>query len=347
MPTADRPTFVLAAKLDADDKTDLAVAIGGFTSNVMVVRGRGDGTFEEPQTFGSLGFPVALAAGTFDGDPFADLGVVDLEADSVLLYHGQGDGSFVEGGSFSTGKRPEAVVAADLDGDGRLDLATVNSGSDDVSVLLGNGDGTFQPARTFAVARDPNSIDAGDLDGDGIIDLAVVSVRGSISPGAISLLRGVGGGKFVSAGEIRTGVSSASVVAVDFDRDGALDLINANGNVRSSDVSLFLGNGDGTFQSVRRYVAGRGPAACAAADLDGDRFLDLAVANGDDSVSILLGEPAAEFEAVPRFEVGGAPNCLVTGDFNGDGTPDLATAFAGVRVLLGNGEGTFQSSALT
>jgi hypothetical protein len=37
---------------------------------------------------------------------------------------------------------------------------------------------------------------------------------------------------------------------------------------------------------------------------------------------------------------------VAVGDFNGDGKPDLAVAFAGgVRLFLGNGDGTFQTSA--
>src|SRR5213083_3066427 len=78
------------------------------------------------------------------------------------------------------------------------------------------------------------------------------------------------------AADFPTGVSSASVAVGDFDGDGRLDLAVANNG--SDDVSVLLGNGDGTFQPAVNYPVGEFPWSVAVGDFDGDGRLDLAVA---------------------------------------------------------------------
>ena len=50
----------------------------------------------------------------------------------------------------------------------------------------------------------------------------------------------------------------------------------------SNNVSVLLGNGDGSFQSAVNYGAGDEPSSVAIGDLNGDGDLDLAVANWDE-----------------------------------------------------------------
>jgi predicted NUDIX family NTP pyrophosphohydrolase len=60
-------------------------------------------------------------------------------------------------------------------------------------------------------------------------------------------------------------------------------------NYRSNNVSVLLGNGDGTFQAARNFAAGSGPISVAVGEFNGDSLPDLAVANDDSNdVSILI-----------------------------------------------------------
>ena len=63
----------------------------------------------------------------------------------------------------------------------------------------------------------------------------------------------------------------------DLDGDGAADLVTSN--AQSDDVSVLLGNGDGTFQAAQAFAAGDDPFSVAIADLDGDGAADLVTAN--------------------------------------------------------------------
>jgi hypothetical protein len=133
-----------------------------------------------------------------------------------------------------------------------------------------------------------------------------------------------------------------SVAVGDFNGDGKPDLAVAN--LYSNNVSVLLGQGDGTFQSAVNYPTGNTPAAVAVGDFNGDGNQDLAVANyGGNNVSVLLGKGDGTFLPAQSFPGGGLS--VAVGDFNGDGNQDLAVAnYGGVSVLLGKGDGTFQAA---
>jgi len=112
-----------------------------------------------------------------------------------------------------------------------------------------------------------------------------------------------------------------------------------------------MGNGDGTFQTAVDYGVDGKPYHVAVADLDGDGDPDLVTANAWlGTVSVLRGYGDGTFHpAVNYFADGsnGSTICVAIGDLNGDSYPDLATANNAshtASVLLGNGDGTFQTS---
>ena len=120
-----------------------------------------------------------------------------------------------------------------------------NEQSGTVSVLLGNGDGTFQAQQTFATGYAPVSLALGDVNGDGKPDLAVANDYS----GTVSVLLGNGDGTFQGQTQqtFATGGSPESVALADLTGDGKSDLVVAND--ADNNVSVLLGNGNGTFQA--------------------------------------------------------------------------------------------------
>jgi hypothetical protein len=91
------------------------------------------------------------------------------------------------------------------------------------------------------------------------------------------------------------------------------------------------------------------PTSVATADFNGDGNLDLAVATTNNTISVLLGSGTGKFQKYTDYATGTNPELVLMGDFNGDGILDLATVnddtVTGntLSILLGNGDGTFQS----
>ena len=134
----------------------------------------------------------------------------------------------------------------------------------------------------------------------------------------------------------------------DFNRDGKLDLLIYSFNVETGTggVTVFLGNGDGTFtQGASLNASG----FVTVADFNSDDKLDVAVCdNATNMVTIFLGDGTGNFTSSASLAVGNEPYAIVAGDFDNDGKLDLAIADFGdnsVTLLLGNGDGTFTSAS--
>jgi uncharacterized protein (TIGR03437 family) len=158
---------------------------------------------------------------------------------------------------------------------------------------------------------------------------------------------------FVSANSVGlNGSQSPAWVAVgDFNRDGKADIATVNSG--TNDVSVLLGNGDGTFRAAVSYPLALSLAAYESwlqvADFNGDGIPDL-LATGVNSmnasvVSVLLGKGDGTFQILPPQLTGLPPITIPPiADLNLDGKPDLVcVANFAVTVLLGNGDGTFQA----
>jgi hypothetical protein len=346
IPVGSTATAIVAGDFNGDRHLDLAVADSG-SNEVSILLGNGDGTLQPAVTYTVGFFPNAIVAGDFTGDGRLDLAVANGD-DTVSVLLGNGDGTFRPQVTYAVLTSPDALVAGDFTGGGQLDLAV--AGSDGIEMLLGHGDGTFEPlsGQNNVVGSGPDAIAAGDFNGDGHLDLAVADQYSN----EVSILLGNGDGTFQSQVTYAVGVDPDALVAGDFNGDGHLDLAVASANYNPvtgtfvGEVSVLLGNGDGTFQPQVTYAVGSAPDAIVAGDFTGDGHLDLAVTNGNDNtVSLLLGNGDGTFQPQVTYAVGSSPGAIVAGDFTGNGHLDLAVAdflYSQVSILLGNGDGTFQ-----
>ncbi|MFY9690199.1 MAG: FG-GAP-like repeat-containing protein [Candidatus Acidiferrales bacterium] len=238
--------------------------------------------------------------------------------------------------NYPAGNAPSFIATSSLRDNGVNDLLVANSADNTVSVLLGNGDGTFASQVTYATGTDPVSIATGQFNNgstatnvDDFPDMAVANKAAN----TISILLGAadGDGTFQPKTDIPTGRAPVSVVSANFHDlngvSGAVDLAVAN--QADNTISIFQGNGDGTFKAPTLIAlpAGFEPTSLAVADLNGDGHQDLVVADqGNNSFSVLLGNGDGTFQTRKDYATGTAPVFVALGDFNEDGALDIATA---------------------
>ena len=337
------PISVATGDFNGDGKLDLTVANNGTSNDIDVFLGKGDGTFQPAASYGAGAGPYAVAVGDFNGDGKLDLAVANTGSNNVSVLLGKGDGTFQPSVEYSVGSDPRSLAVGDFNGDGKLDIVVANSGASTgisgISVLLGKGDGTFEPALNYSVGSAPVSVVVGDLNGDGRLDLAIVNFGTS----NVGVLLGNGDGTFQPPVNYAAGAVPVAVVVGDYNGDGKLDLAVATispGNTGLSNLSVLLGNGDGTFQQAAQYSDGSDTdsSSVVQGDFNGDGKLDLAVAGGGSigNVSILLGNGDGTFQSAAEYAIGSNPSSAAVGDFNGDGRLDMAVTSGpeGVSILL-------------
>jgi hypothetical protein len=213
------------------------------------------------------------------------------------------------------------IATGDFNGDGKLDLATTNPAESTVTIYTGNGDGTFATGATYTLTGKRNNpiwVATADFNGDGSLDLVVTSFNfADQNGGTLSVLLGNGDGTFQPEVDYAAGNHPTTVIAGDFNGDGKPDLAATDNGTAA--ILVLLNNGDGTFQPAQTYAVGTGPYSLASADFNGDGRTDLVVTN------------YCNVALVP------IPSAFFCGD-----SPEYGNT---VSVLLGNGDGTFQTQS--
>jgi len=235
-------------------------------------------------------------------------------------------------------------VATDLDNDGWLDLTIVNEDTGDLRVFMNRADGTglfddfLEPTTPVNFQASPN--EPSDFDRDGNADIAVANT----SSDSVSIVLGNGDGTFAPQQEVPVGGDVRGIAVLDVDGDGDTDIVNTNFSGPAA-FSLLVNDGTGMFAAPVFFgPPGSGEWALAAADMNGDRIMDLVSAEqqGSGIVSVYAGNGDGTFSLVSTRAAGGAIWMLTTGDVDGDGNEDVAAVGSandtGV-ILLGDGAG--------
>ena len=344
---------VAAGDFNGDGIIDLVASVGyisGQSGALMLVPGLGAGQFGTAVSIWPAAFSFIVTA-DFNGDGIPDLAVVNSKSkgQTVTILLGNGSGGLQPAGTWSNKDNgPIALYTADFNGDGVPDLLLLQElehypYTSDGVILLGDGHGNLLGGGGGIGAQGyiyPN-VAVGDVNGDGLADVLVPMPDYS---GVLVMLSN-GDGTF-REGQFRTAVSPiGSIALVDVNRNGKPDLA-----AFTYDQTLILmeGHGDGTFGSGVPYMAGGGGGVPlvlqSPAGVEGIAAQGASARSHQDLSVFLFALQPGGLDAPRLLTTSFAPYAVVTADFNGDGKLDLATsAPAGLAVLLGNGDGTFQA----
>ena len=383
------PYKVAVADLTGDGIVDLALAYHAV-GLVTVEQGDGQGRFKSlaPNQLAKLPLPQDaenLSVADVDGDGMLDLavGISSTPQDwsnpdftheqlaphwqgRVVVARNAGEGRFHPMVTYEVPSQAKAVCLVDLDNDGQVDLVYTARGSGykgdlkrgRLFIRQGHGNFNFGPALECAAGLSAYYVETADLNNDGYLDILVPNehndtVHYVISPGGTLFKSGTTiEAQALRATEIpgyrRHAIND--VRTADFNNDGNIDLVTAN--LGTNCVSIFIGNGDGTFQTDKLLDAGEYGAFLATGDLDNDGDVDFVITHWTkrDVTSVFLNRGDGDCFPRKEYQTGFGNYGVAVADVDGDGNLDVVTANYQARsctLLMGVGDGTFENGITT
>jgi FG-GAP-like repeat len=285
--------------------------------------------------------PTTVTPIDINQDGVTDLVTTNMSSNTLSTLIGNGDGTFHDQVQLHVCQEPRSLATGSFNQDPFPDIVLACSGGDQIAVLFGRVDGKFVEGPQYPVHRTPIAIATDDLNGDQVTDL-VVALRND----KVKIFIGLGNGEFRQGVQYEYGDTPTSVALSDLNNDGKVDLVVTNGGPMSNAVSIWMGNGDGTFRQPTDYRSGKRPLGVSFGDFNNDGIQDLLVINGErDSFSTFLGKGNGTFQAGRDSGADAGPNFGLARDFNGDHRTDVAIVniqSSDLSILFGKGDGTFE-----
>lgn len=283
--TLAAPERLAAGDFDGDGQLDLAVTSYDGGSEVEVLLGRGNGSFQKGSRFDVGGRARWVSAGDLDLDGKMDLVVAASFAARVVILFGNGDGRFRESGRYEAELDVSSLALVDVNRDGFPDVIASDyrmATSSSVSVYLNDGKGALGPRESFSTARGPLGLAVGDFNQDGQADVVTANF-----PFQVSLLLGKSPAAFAEPVNLTAGRGNGFAAVADLDRDGFQDLLVLGEH--SNTCSLFFGDGRGGFEPPQDFPTSDYPDAAVVTDFDRDQKPDIAIASIlGDTISVFL-----------------------------------------------------------
>lgn len=338
----------------------LAMTVGSASAAILFIK-------PEKRTVSPQ--PEHMAIADLDGDGFQDIVTTSPRSKEVNILFGNPDGVLTPGQVITLGNQLRSVAIGELNGDGQPDIVVIDERSDGVFVMLNQADRTFAAPVLHSVGRNPWGVAISDFDGVMGNDLAITDR--AVDRVFIRLNDGRPNPSFArQGGDYLVGLGPETIIAADFNDDGAADLVTLNtGGTRVKSVTVLLFRRVQAtfpvFEVLTNFGVGERPESMITGDFNGDDERDLAMINRpagslrDGQVQFLFGVGDGFLNLVnpldvpcPFFTNGLAcrPRALGSGDFDADGKIDLAVTMTDPReeklgdilnIYIGTGDGFY------
>jgi type II secretory pathway component GspD/PulD (secretin) len=341
------PVALVSADFRNSGNQDLAVVNElDNTLSILINQGAGAATQFLPATNSPIklgaartsapDIPPALAVGTLNtkNNSFPDILVTDPVANNVTELLGNGDGTFaIQTTPIAVGKQPSsiAVGAFNTKNNTNPGFVVTNFTDNTYSVFLGNTDGTFTPVTGSpfslpATAQGPVAVTVADFNNDGTPDLAILNQVTT----NVTLLQGNGDGTFsefttgspLTVGKLPVAIASGTLSG---STGPGLAIVNQQDNT----LSIFLGNGNGSFVAATQspIATNTKPSGVVIADFLQGNAGGIAVTNtGTGTVTVYADLGSGLFTPALEPPAGTNPGAIVAGDFTASAFPDVVVA---------------------
>lgn len=338
------PVVIRIDDLDQDGDLDVLYP-GSLSATVVWLKNIGGGSFALPQVLGTTNdTSYGLVVEDFDADGDKDLAVCGHER--AGWFENLGGEVFapqvqLDGATQSS----RDLIGADMDGDGDTDLVMTSVFGEYVALFRNQGSGFSAKELIAQDVPTADTVVSGDFDADGDQDLAL-GYYDFIIDGEILVFANDGSGALAAPVTIDQKIDVVSqLVAVDFDEDGALDLVSASRD--EAEVVLYANDGTGQFPTKAVLTDPlTEPRQVLSADLDADGDLDVVGLSRQAEQLVWyenLGSGHFEHVAVLQQAPAEIRKFAV---FDADQTAPLDLALAGdfgVFVYLASGSGGYQA----
>jgi hypothetical protein len=333
------PRQMIADDFDEDGAPEALVLMGGSgTLQAFVVS---DGSSSMRTVAVDVSYSGAVLE-KHDVDSDFDVDIVQARGSDMTYWHNDGDGAFTRERVFRVEDVGEIrdFEIADLDDNGAPDLILVGGGNIFRIPSLVGQEISIEPQWLGGFGGTLSGIEVADLNGDEAHDLIVFD-SGSNEIKPIWIVNG----QLTPRAPVVGGVAPRSLLAIDLDLDGDVDVATANGG--SDDVSVLANDGQGRLTFSDSLSTGAEPSFLAAGDFNADGYTDLATCNvRSDSVSVMMNEGSLQFRQAAELPVGEDPLELVAADMDLDGRDDLAVAghtSGTLHIFLSKSDAAFES----